>query len=353
MNTQVAEYSKTEAALGDLRKRFKGMTWDVSTTAGDKDARAARKELVSLRTGLDAKRKEIKAPLLLQCDLIEKEAKRITGEIVALESPIDELIKTEEKRRAEEKAERDRIESERVAEIQERISAIRSVAVQMVNQPSAAIQEALDELSAMRIDELLFGEFDLKAQGDRADAVKALTKMLEATLAQEAEASRLNAEREAFERQQAEQRRIDAEEALARQEAEAKARAEQAEVDRIAAEQRAIEQAKIDADKAELHRQQAEFQAAIDAERERQEAIERAAQEAAAVEQARIDAEAAKVVIAEIKAEAGFTEIEPIAEPVKRPTAEQIINLVASTYKVSADTARGWINQITNMEKAA
>lgn len=107
----------------------------------------------------------------------------------------------------------------------------------------------------------------------------------------------------------------------------------------------------------------AEAQAAIDravqaeAERNRlrQEAIERAAQEAAAVEQARIDAEAAKVVIAEIKAEAGFTEIEPTAAPVKqaRPTAEQIINLVASIYKVSVETARGWINQINSMEKAA
>ena len=44
------------------------------------------------------KRKEIKAPALVRCKLIDEETKRITSELLALEVPIDEQIKAEEKR---------------------------------------------------------------------------------------------------------------------------------------------------------------------------------------------------------------------------------------------------------------
>lgn len=66
--------------------------WDVSTTKGDREARAARKELVTLRTSLEAKRKELKAPALERAKLIDTEAKRIEAEIRSLEDPIDALI---------------------------------------------------------------------------------------------------------------------------------------------------------------------------------------------------------------------------------------------------------------------
>jgi hypothetical protein len=125
---------------------------------------------------------------------------------------------------------------------------------------------------------------------------------------------------------------------------------------RIAEAQAAIDRAvQAEADRNRLRQEAIEREA-----RQREEAKARAAEmealrladERVRIEKAECEA-AMRVQVAEIKAEAGFTEIEPIAEPVKRPTAEQIIDLVASTYKVSADTARSWINQITNMEKAA
>mgnify|MGYP000576626776 CR=1 FL=1 len=92
----LAEYSPTAAALADLRQRFAGVVWDVTTTKGNNEARAARLELVKLRTSLEAKRKELKAPALERSRLIDAEAARITGEIVALERPIDEQIKVAE-----------------------------------------------------------------------------------------------------------------------------------------------------------------------------------------------------------------------------------------------------------------
>lgn len=61
----------------DLRARFGGVAFDLTTTKGDKEARAARMELVKLRTSLEAKRKELKAPALERSRMIDSEAKRI------------------------------------------------------------------------------------------------------------------------------------------------------------------------------------------------------------------------------------------------------------------------------------
>ncbi len=47
-STAIAEYSPTAAAIADLRHRFAGVVWDVSTTKGDREARAAEELLVEL-----------------------------------------------------------------------------------------------------------------------------------------------------------------------------------------------------------------------------------------------------------------------------------------------------------------
>ena len=111
--TQIQEYSQTEQALAELRQRYEGATFDLSTTAGDKAARAARAEVKGYSVALEAKRKEIKAPALEHCRLIDAEAARITEELLKLEKPIDEQIKADEQRIAAEKAENARIEAER------------------------------------------------------------------------------------------------------------------------------------------------------------------------------------------------------------------------------------------------
>ena len=59
--TEVAEYRATEAGLAALRERLAGKTYDLTTTAGDAEARADRRELVAMRTGIERIRKEAKA----------------------------------------------------------------------------------------------------------------------------------------------------------------------------------------------------------------------------------------------------------------------------------------------------
>lgn len=120
IETKIAEYSPTAAALAELRQRFGNIAFDLSTTKGDKDARAARLELVRLRTGLETKRKELKAPALERSRLIDDEAKRITAAILELETPIDEQIKAAEAAK----------EAERIAKMALRIT--------VWNEPSSA-----------------------------------------------------------------------------------------------------------------------------------------------------------------------------------------------------------------------
>lgn len=99
MTTEIQEYSRTEAALADLAQKYKGVVFEVSTPAGMKSAKEARADIRTYRTSLEKMRVQIKEPALRRCQLIDSEAKRITAALVALEEPIDQVIKQEEERK--------------------------------------------------------------------------------------------------------------------------------------------------------------------------------------------------------------------------------------------------------------
>ncbi len=256
--TAIAEYSPTAAALADLRQRYANVVWDVTTTKGDKEARAARRELVSLRTSLEEKRKELKAPALERSRLIDDEAKAIKAAILELEDPIDQLITAEEQRRERERAERRATEEARVDGIQRKIAAFGSYAIRAMGEPSAAIEDLIRELVGKEPDEATYQEFHGRAAAAHSAALAGLRLMLERTVQQEAD-------RAAEAQRQAEE---------AARLAEERARLE---AERLAEEQRRAEQAQKEAaERAERERQEAE------ARRHREEAEQR--------EQARVNA---------------------------------------------------------------
>ena len=295
--TAIAEYSATEAALSGLRLRLEGVKYDVSTTAGMTTAKQDRRELVTLRTSLEAKRKEIKAPALVRCKLIDEEAKRITSELLALEVPIDEQIKAEEKRKADEKAERDRLAAEAQKLLDDKIAAIGQLPLKVIGKDSAEITVFLAALEAKEFGGEFTGDTLVRAQTAKQSAVDTIRQALADTIAAEeivaqAEAERI--EREAREAEEQEAKRIEDAKRQAefeRQQAELaeqkrvqdiendRIRKEQEERDRQLAKQREEAQAEIDRQAAELKRQQKEMQAKIDAENARIEA-ERLAHEA-------------------------------------------------------------------------
>jgi colicin import membrane protein len=122
--TEIEEYRETASGLALLAHRMARIVYDTGSKTGMEQARTDRRELVTLRTSLQAKRKEVKAGILAKGKLIDSEAARIEAEILLLEEPIDIQIKNEERRKEEEKQERDRVERERVGEIRAAINKI-------------------------------------------------------------------------------------------------------------------------------------------------------------------------------------------------------------------------------------
>ena len=202
----LVQYSRTEAALAELKARHAGATFDLATTAGDKAARAARLELVTLRTTLEKTRKGFKEPALEFGRMIDAEAKRITVEILALEEPIDRQIKADEQRRATEKAERERIEAERIAGHEAGLAKIRSYVASAAGLPAARITVGIDRLEAwsQAFDPATWEEFADSASTALTETHAALVDMRAKAQAREDEAARVDAQRVENERVQAE-----------------------------------------------------------------------------------------------------------------------------------------------------
>lgn len=306
--TQIAEYSPTAAALAELRSRLENVAYDVSTIKGLDVAKKDRAEVRGLRVALEAKRVELKAPALERSRLIDAEAKALTAELVALEKPIDDQIKAEERRKEVEKAAREQAEREAAAAVQARIDAIRSVAVLPAGMKAEGIALAMDQLKAIETTLAEYGERAGEAAQAKAQTLAKLDELHAAAVAHEAEQARLIAEREELARLRAEQEardRAERERLAAEQKAEADrlaaerkafqqeqeaARARRDEEDRLAREARAAEDQRLARERAELESQQ---RAAREAEEAKAAAARKAEQEAAdkaaAAERKRLD----------------------------------------------------------------
>lgn len=281
----ITEFNQTAAGLAQLRAEIEGRTFDCSTTAGDKEARGVRMNLVTIRTTIEARRKELKAPLLERGKLIDSEAARIVGEVKALEDPIDAVIRAAEAEREARRAERERAEAERLAAINAQIDRIRNMPSLYVTATPAVVAEAIEELQGMDLSALFDDVHRPRAADVMAGALESLTTLHNERTAAAAEAARLAEERAELQRQQAAakeaQRKADEEAAAARAEAD---RLAQAERDRLAAVERAEQEriaAEARAERERLDRELAERAAALRAEEERIAAEQKAAAEAA------------------------------------------------------------------------
>lgn len=320
----LVEFSAVEAGLAVLRNDYQNVVYDVATTAGMADAKAARLTLREPRYEIERIRKSAKAPLLALGKKLDSDAARITAEIEKLEGPIDAQIKAEEARKEAEKQAKIEAEQKRVADIHDRIEELRGCQTLTPASGSRLISEHISDLEALPVDDT-FAEFRQQAEDAKAAGLARLNALCDAAVAHEQEQDRIKAERAELERLRAEQAKRDAEERAklaAEAEEQRKAQAERdaeaaaelrKEREKIAAEQAAqkaildAEQARLDADRAEVERQQ---KAIRDAE---------AAREAAA-----------KAAAAKAKAQ-------------ERPTDAEIIKVIASHFGVTETTAASWV----------
>ncbi len=265
---RVITYPTNDEVIAKLAAECVDLSAD--TTKGYEEVRVAIGNLRSLRVSVEERRVELKASALEYGRKVDREAKRLTGLIEAIESPLREKKQAIDDEKAARKA----------AEEQARLDALREEIRQREEQQAAerkAAQEAEDrrlaeERAALEVERQRLADerriADEKAAADRAAADEAQrleraqldAERAEIRARQEAEEARLRAEREALE---AERRTVEA----ARQQAEreeaarlARQRAEQEARDRAERERIAAEEARV----AEVERQAA-LQARLDA----------------------------------------------------------------------------------------
>lgn len=248
MSTAIQEYSKTDAALADLAGRFKGMVYDVTTPTGMQEAKTARAEIRGYRVDLEKVRVEIKAPALERCRLIDAEAKRITAVLVELEDPIDQHIKSEERRKEREAMEAAMEKQRALDAIRARVDAIKQMPAACVGRAAVEIDALVNSLLAQPIG-ADFGDFRVEAEDAKRATLSQMSAMLAGVRAQEAEAERINTERAELARLRADQAaresesraRLEAEERAAREARAAEEARHQAERDRLRAASEAQE----------------------------------------------------------------------------------------------------------------
>lgn len=307
MTTEIQEYSQTEAALSTLREQYGDATYDVATTEGMDAAKAARKDVRTYRTGLESMRKQIKAPALATCNLIDSEAKRITAELRKIEEPIDGQIKAHEAELERKRQEKIAIETKRVEDIQARIKSIRDVVqsiTYMGNPTSKAVQIKISDIESIEINDL-FAEFIENAAQAKDEALAKLLEIHGAAVQREQENARLAKEREELAAQKAEQDEREAEQRKRDKEA----------------------QDKLDADAKKLADDQAAFQ------KQQEDAAEekRKAEEA---EQAEID-----------NARKARKEADALAERSEYPGDEAIIRALTVHFDIPTEVATSWLDR--------
>ena len=287
MNTDVVEYSVTDAAIAKMEADYMGLTINgLNDKAGFAMVHSARMDVKNKRLAVEKRRKELKADALAWGKKVDGRANEIFSKL----APIEEHLDAEEGKITKEKA-RQEAEAKRIKEVQaqERVDQMASVGV------------SLAFLQAMEMNEDHFRqrlavatEEYAREQARIADEKRKEAERLEAERkSREEESKRIASERAELERIRAEEnaKRKEQEailraerEALEakRREEEARARAER---ESIEAERRKVE----DARREQEHREavaKAEKEAAERSIRESKERAEREAREKAEAEAA-------------------------------------------------------------------
>ena len=253
IETQVAEWSATDAAIRETVAKTEGITVagyidDKGVENPKKGREAVQKALTSLvtvRTDIEKRRKELKAPILALGSLVDTEAKRLT----ALSQPRE--LELQRDRDAYD-AEQAKIADAKKAE-EDRLAAIAAEEARKVLQTKVDRVASLGGIPNLAQLALISDEaFDaLVAELAEAQAAK---------IAREAEekAAREEAERIAREQREAKEEEERRAQAAQREKEAAEAKARRAEEDRAAAERKRlqeIEDARIEKERAELRRE--------------------------------------------------------------------------------------------------
>jgi colicin import membrane protein len=330
MSTELETVSKAltdinavSTGIADLKSQYGGVVYEVVTTVGMEEAKAARLAIRTPRYEVERIRKAAKAPLLALGKKLDAEAARIETELLKIEGPIDQQIKVEEARKETERQAKIDAEIKRVADLQERVSELRGNQMLSASSGSQCISEHIAELEKIVVD-ASFEEFEAQALDAKEAGIARLRALYAGAVAHEIEQARIKEERQELARLR---------EAQAQRDAEAKA-ARDAEAAQHAAK---------------MKKEREEHEATAKAERQR------IADENEAAKKIR-DAEAAKLATERVELAGQQEVLRKAQEPpkpaitkrgvaVKPPSASELIDVLAKHYKAHPDAIIDWLQQ--------
>lgn len=283
------EYGVSDAAIGELRDKYSGLL--IVTKDDYKEVSVAIREVVTLRTGVEKMRKELKAGALEWGRNVDAEAKRITALLTDIEMPLKELKAEVDERKEREKAEAAAKEEARISSHKANLTAIQRISGSLLDASPSEVEAAMLRHADYQREPYNWEEFEVEAEIVHLRVQDELKALLASAVARKEAAEQ--AERDKAEL--AELRAQKAKDDMARKEAEARAAAER---DEQARALREAQQAKKEAEQAaeDAQRKLREEQQAERARRQQEKEAEEARRLAQEREQDRLAEAATKLL---------------------------------------------------------
>ena len=206
-DTVLAQFKEAAVAITALADKYRDVAFDVATAKGMAEARAARLELRETgRFAVQRAEKTVKADVNDLKRVMADEVERLVAIVQPVEDAIDAQIKAEEVRKAAAKAERERIEAERVARHEAGIAKVRAYLGRCQEPGMTAARIAV---GIAMLEGVTFGpewqEFAVPAASAQCETIEAMRGLGNAAAEREAEAVRLELQRIEREAEQARQ----------------------------------------------------------------------------------------------------------------------------------------------------
>lgn len=194
--------ARMEPDLLALSARYRNVAFDLKTPKGLAAMKAARHDLrengrFAVQRACDAFKKDANAAKRA----VEETAERLVGIVRPQEDDYTKAIEAREAEIEAEKAEKARLEAERVAKLQAGIATIRSYVQKAAGLPSERIAKGIADLAAWTFPTEQWAEFAVPAANAQCETLEALRRMHVAAVQAEADkAARERLEAEAAER---------------------------------------------------------------------------------------------------------------------------------------------------------
>lgn len=350
--TDIAEYRPHEEQIVRLETTYAKLVVDCSTSEGLANAKEVRVDIRDVRYALDKTTKTALMPYQqkvkdaqARVNQVKEFGETLKARVLLLEEPIDEAIKAEEKRVADAKAEKERLEQERVEAIRTKINRFSSVAAAYASRSAADVASVLQSVKESVILPEEYGEFEAEGTIARDNAIEQLETLHKAAVDREEATAKLLAQQKELDELREKQRIADAEaEELRKQRAEEDRLRLKKQQDDLDQQRRDMEaqQRQQREQQEEQQRQQRERDAQYQRDQEELARLRAQAAAPAPVTAPVIDekAEIAPSVVHTAAVEA------VIADPAT-PPADDIVEVVALGFDVDIDTARTWLRGIS------